>query len=91
LSERETLQGGKVLSVAKVKTTHRTILVGSASAQVAAGQTQRVVIALNGVGASLLAKYKTLRPTLTVVQGSVSLARDTVTFVKHAHGKHKKH
>jgi PKD repeat protein len=92
LSEGETLKGGKVVSVAKVKTTHRTIVVGSAVAAVAAGKTASATITLSAGGTSLLAKYKTIHPTLTVTQGSVSVAHDTVTFVKHKHKhKHKKH
>jgi hypothetical protein len=90
LNESETLKGGKVVSVAKVKTKHKGVLVGSASAEIAAGQTQSVKIALNAAGTSLLAKHASIHPTLTVKEGTSVINTTSVSFRASKH-KRKKH
>lgn len=88
LTESETLKGGKVVSVSKVKTKHRSVVVGSASAQVQAGQTGRVTISLNGIGKSLLAKHHTIHPKLSITQGATTVATTPLTFHSKKHKKH---
>ncbi len=66
----ETLRAGRIvaLQAARPRTRKRTVVVGSATAVLAAGQTRVLKIALNGTGKSLLTRYKTLHVGLKVTQ-----------------------
>jgi hypothetical protein len=83
----ETLKGQELVAVAargpqhKPKRTRSTVIVGSGTATIAAGQQQLVTVALNGVGLSLLHKRHRLTAALTSSSSDLNLAAQTVTFV----------
>jgi hypothetical protein len=91
LSVLETLRSGKVVAVA-ARTTKRTVILGRASATIAAGQTKTVTILLNSVGKSLLRSHHTLHVKLTLTQssaGKTSVVKTiTLTFTQPRSAHH---
>ena len=96
LTVTETLRGHKVIAVSarKAKVTHKTIVLGTASATIAAGRTATVKIGLNGTGRHLLAARHRLTATLTVTQRvsgrnrTISTQKVTFKAPKPRHGGH---
>ena len=87
----ETLRGHKLVAVSarKAKVTHKTVVLGTASATIKAGRTATVRVSLNRTGRNLLAKRHKVTAKLTVAQGRRTIATPKVTFKapKH-HGRH---
>ncbi|MFL5860763.1 MAG: hypothetical protein ACJ780_08300, partial [Solirubrobacteraceae bacterium] len=96
LSAIAMFRGHKVIAVNahKAKVTHKTLVLGTASATIEAGHTTTARISLNHVGRDLLAARHKLVATLTVSQrvisGSRTVSTQKVTFraAKHRHGGH---
>jgi hypothetical protein len=87
LTVTETLRGHKVLAVSarKAKVTHRTVVLGTTSATIAAGRTATVRISLNGAGRRLVAARHKLTAKLTVAQGNRTISTQKVTFKAPRH------
>jgi hypothetical protein len=94
LTVTETFRGHKLIAVSarKAKVTHKTVVLGTASATIKAGRTQTVRISLNRTGRKLLAAHHKLTAKLTVAQGHRTVSKQKVTFKapKH-HGRHGGH
>ncbi|HEY1774868.1 MAG TPA: hypothetical protein VGG41_01800, partial [Solirubrobacteraceae bacterium] len=94
LTVTETLQEHRILAVSarKPKVTHKTVLVGTATARVRAGRTRKVPVALNSSGRHLLAARHRLAAKLTVTERIAgknrTISTQTVTFKTHKHRKH---
>ena len=96
LTVTKTLKGGKVIAVSarKAKVTHNTLVIGTASATIAAGRTVTVKVGLNRTGRRLLSVRHRLTTTLTVTQriggGNRTISTQKVTFTapKPRHGGH---
>jgi hypothetical protein len=89
LTVTEKLRGGKLLAVTaggkhQGKPKHKTVIVGSATSTVPAGQTHTIAVALNRTGLRLLHLRHKLHVTLTLVGAQ----HTTVTF-KAGKTKHK--
>ena len=99
LTVTETLAGGKVTVVTAIAhkqhhkgPTTRTLVVGTATLSLNAGQSQRLQIALNATGERLLTVLHVLRTHLAVTQGGHTVATSSVTFRSGvAHKHHRKH
>jgi hypothetical protein len=98
LTVTETLRRHKLVAVSdrKAKVTHKTVVVGTASATIQAGRTVTVRVSLNRAGRRLLAARHTLRARLTVTQrvagGSRTVSTQKVTFKAPKHrGRHGAH
>jgi hypothetical protein len=107
LTVLETLHGGRVVAVTaqrarardaaagrRVSSSHRTVLLGSVTAHVPAGQRRTVAVALNATGRSLLARVHRLSARLSVsgtVVGAIGaqLRTATVTFTGGGGPSHK--
>ena len=87
----ETLRGHKVIAVSarKAKVTHKTVVVGTATATIKAGGTKTVRIGLNRTGRKLLAARHKLTAKLTVTQRIAgrnrTLSTQKVTFKAPKH------
>jgi hypothetical protein len=99
LSVVETFKGHKLVGVTaarKQRVTRKVVVLGTATATVAAGRTTTVRVALNGKGRGLLALRHRLTATLEVTQSAgghnslVSRQKVTFTSPKPKHG-HKGH
>ena len=96
LTVTETLRGHKVIAVSarKAKVTHKTIVLGTASATIRAGRTATVKIGLNRTGRHLLAARHRLTAKLTVTQRvngrnrTISTQKVTFKAPKPRHGGH---
>ena len=96
LTVTETLRGHKVIAVSarKAKVTHKTIVLGTASATIPAGRTATVKIGLNRTGRHLLAARHRLTAKLTVTQRvngrnrTISTQKVTFKAPKLRHGGH---
>ncbi|HEX3691599.1 MAG TPA: hypothetical protein VHV28_18005 [Solirubrobacteraceae bacterium] len=87
----ETHRGHKLIAVSarKAKLTHKTVVLGTASATIKAGRKATVHISLNGTGRHLLAARHTVTAKLAVVQSRRTILRQKVTFKAPKH--HVKH
>jgi hypothetical protein len=94
LSVVETLRGGKVIAViaraGNLKAKKRTVLVGSATITLSAGQSATVRILLNGAGRQLLASHHTLTVRLAVGENGYTVGGRNITFRAKAPAKRKK-
>jgi hypothetical protein len=94
LTVTEKFRGHKLIAVSarKGKVTHKTVVLGTASATIKAGRTATVRISLNRTGRKLVAARHKLTAKLTVTQGHRTVSTQKVTFKapKH-HGKHGGH
>jgi hypothetical protein len=96
LTVTETLKGHKVIGVSahKAKVTHKTVVLGTASATIPAGRTATVKIGLNGTGRRLLSARHQLTAKLTVTQRiggrnqTISTQKVTFKAPKPRHGGH---
>jgi hypothetical protein len=96
LTVTETLKGHKVIAVSarKAKVTHKTLVLGTASATIRAGRTATVKIGLNRTGRHLLAARHRLTAKLTVTQRvngrnrTISAQKVTFKASKPRHGGH---
>jgi hypothetical protein len=92
LTVTETFRGHKLVAVSarKTKVTHKTVVLGTASATITAGRTQTVRISLNRTGRKLLAARHKLTAKLTVRQRvngrSRTVSTQKVTFKARKHG-----
>jgi hypothetical protein len=92
----ETHKGRKLIAVSarKVRVTHKTVVLGTASATIKAGRTATVRISLNGTGRTLLTARHKLTAKLTVTQRvagrnrTVSTQKVTFRAPKHKHRGH---
>ena len=90
----ETLHGHKLVAVSarKGKVTHKTVVLGTASATVKPGHTQTVRIGLNRTGRHLLAKRHKVTAKLTVTQRTGgknhTISTQKVTFKAPKHRGH---
>jgi hypothetical protein len=78
----ETFKGRKLVAVsaaAKRRTTHKRLVVGTASVTLKAGQSQTVRIVLNSAGKRLVASRHVLKTTLRVTQATSSARVATVS------------
>jgi hypothetical protein len=69
VTSTETLLGNKILAIAarhKAKKVRKTIVLGSQTITLGAGQSQKLVVSLNGTGRSLLSRFGKLPVTLTI-------------------------
>jgi hypothetical protein len=87
LAVTETLRGHKVIAISarRAKVTHKTVVLGTASATIAAGRTATVRISLNRAGRTLLAARHKLTATLTVSQANRTISTQKVTFKSPKH------
>jgi hypothetical protein len=89
----EHLKGGKVIAVTahkgkkKTAVKKRQVVIASGSAALAAGTSKTLVLALNGSGKALLAKYGKLTAILTVTSGGQTIGTTTVHLQKAPKGK----
>jgi hypothetical protein len=92
LSVTETLSGNKVTAVSaskhKPKKTKRTVVIGTTTVKLAAGQTKTVSVSLNGTGKRLLKSRHSLSVKLTASQKNGAKSTFTVKFTAKK-GKHK--
>ena len=94
LTVTETRRGHKVIAVSarRAKVTHKTIVLGTASATISAGRTAKVKIGLNRTGRHLLAARHRLTAKLTVTQRvngrnrTISTKKVTFKAPKPRHG-----
>jgi hypothetical protein len=89
LTVSEHLRGHRVVAVsaaAKPRRNRRTIVVGSVSAALKAGQLKVVQVSLNGAGKHLLASHSPLKTRLEVTQQGIAvpISSETVTFRRPA-------
>jgi hypothetical protein len=101
LTVTEKLKGHRLLAVTarshRPKTTRRTVVVGTATALLQAGQTRVVRIALNHTGIRLLKRRHRLKATLRVTQATaagtiLTVSRQVVTFdAPHRRSRHGRH
>jgi hypothetical protein len=94
LTTREKLRGSKLLAVqaghAKVRTSDRSVVVGSARFTLNPGQTSNISLGLNATGRKLLTRFRKLPVTLTVA-GRTAIASKRLTILPPTpRGKHKK-
>jgi len=97
LTAKETLSGGRIIAVSAGKPNgkrrHKLVKLGGATATVAAGQTVRIEVKLNGTGRGLLSKRHRFKAKLTVTQRSggttVVAVHRTLTF-RASRGHHHK-
>jgi uncharacterized delta-60 repeat protein len=84
LSVVETLQGNKVVGISaatrSAKRRRATVVLGSATAVVSAGQTKTVRIALNGAGRRLLTTRHSLAAKITISSAGHAVTTSAVTF-----------
>ena len=88
LTVTETFKGHKLVAVsaaAKRRTTHKLLVLGTASVTLSAGQSKTVHVALNGAGKRLLASRRVLKTTLRVGEATsaarvTSVSTQLVTF-----------
>jgi hypothetical protein len=94
LTVTETHRGHKLvgLTAHKAKVTHKSVVLGTASATITAGRTTTVRISLNRTGRNLVAARHKVTAKLTVAQGARTISTQTVTFTApkrhHRHGGH---
>ena len=93
LTVAETVQGGKVIAInASGKAKKRSVVLGTATATLLAGQSRTITVALNRAGKRLVAKWHRLRIKLTIdspagARTTVIAAR-TITFKAKPRRKH---
>jgi hypothetical protein len=87
-SVTEHLTGGRVTAVSAGARTERRVLIAQAGAQLQAGKSRTVTIALNGTGHSLLAKFHKLTARVTVAS-SAGQALKTATIKLSSPPKHR--
>jgi len=84
LSVVETLQGSKIVGISaatrSAKRRRATVMLGSATAVVSAGQTKTVRIALNGAGRRLLTTRHSLAAKITISSAGHAVTTSAVTF-----------
>jgi hypothetical protein len=98
LTAKETLRGGRIIAVGAAKPNgkrrHKLVMLGGATATVAAGKTARIKVKLNRTGRGLLSKRHHLKAKLTVTQRSggktVTVVHRTVTFKATSRRHHKR-
>jgi hypothetical protein len=92
LTVTETLRGHKLIAVSarKAKVTHKTVVLGTASATIKAGRTTTVRISLNRSGRRLLSARHKLTAKLTVTQGRRTVSTQKVTFKAPKHHRGRK-
>jgi hypothetical protein len=96
LTVTETLKGHRIIAVSarKAKVTHKTIVVGTASATIPAGRSTTVKIGLNRTGRHLLSARHRLTAKLTVTQSiggrnqTISTQKVTFKAPQPRHGGH---
>jgi hypothetical protein len=91
LTVTETHRGHRLIAVSarKAKVTHKTVVLGTATATVKAGRTATVRISLNRTGRNLVAARHKVTAKLTVSQGKRSVSTQKVTFKATKH--HRRH
>ena len=91
LTVTETLRGHRLIAVSarKARLTHKTVVLGTASATIRAGRTATVHVGLNHTGRHLLAARHKITAKLTVVQHRRRIATQKVTFRAPKH--HRRH
>jgi hypothetical protein len=90
----EQLRNGRVTAIAatkKSKTTKRTVVIGSATLTLIAGQSETVKVSLNSVGKKLLAQYKKLAAQVQVLSEGQTLKTQIVSIVQAKPLVKKKH
>jgi hypothetical protein len=80
LSATATLVGNKIIAITAAKRKRKVMALGRASTTIAAGKTSTVTVSLNTAGRKLLAKHTVLPASLTIKQGTRSVAATRVTF-----------
>ncbi|MGA2929237.1 MAG: hypothetical protein ABSG43_25260 [Solirubrobacteraceae bacterium] len=96
LTVTETLKGSRVVAIAaavdRAGTSRRVLVLGKATASLAAGQAKTVHIELNGAGSRLLAQGHSLTAILTLTEtaggGSRTVSSQTITFTHKANTRH---
>jgi hypothetical protein len=85
LTVTETIKGGKVIAVAaskngRPKIHRKSVVLGTATTALKAGQSQTIAISLNVAGRRLLAQRQTLKVRVSVSQGPQPVSSSTITF-----------
>ncbi len=96
LTVTETRKGGKLIVLtarARARKIRRTLVLGTASTRLAAGQRRTVEIGLNGTGKGLLAAHHPVKTELTVTQTlasgrTITLSNQTLTFTRKNRHRH---
>jgi hypothetical protein len=96
LSAQLKVEGKKVVGVLakakKKKARIKSVVVASATVNIAPGQEKKVTLTLNATGKSLLARFKHLSTQMRVISKGTVLSTRTVKLTKSAkHGHKKKH
>jgi hypothetical protein len=96
LTVREKFKGRKLVAIStrKVKTTHKTVVLGTTRLTLSAGKSKTVKVFLKGKGKALLAKRRTLKVRLKGTQSVANKKTRTVTnrvFTFKAPKPKKKH
>jgi 6-phosphogluconolactonase (cycloisomerase 2 family) len=83
---QETLSGSKILAVAasakkkKLKTTKKTVVIGTISIKLKGGKKKTVKLTLNKTGEALVAKHHSLKAQVKITEGKKVLRSQNVTF-----------
>lgn len=92
----EQLRNGKVIAVtaghkSKTKTKKRTVVIGSSTVTLSAGQSQTVKVSLNSAGKKLAAQHKKITALLQITSQGHTLKSQNVTITQTTHRAKKKH
>ena len=90
LTDTATVRGGKVIAVSAAdahgaRAKHRTVVLGTATLTLSAGQSKTVPLALNRTGKRLLVTYRTLTADLVLSESGKPVSTATVTFAARHH------
>jgi hypothetical protein len=90
----EQLRNGRVIAVGarhKSKTKKRTVVIGSSTVTLSAGQSQTVKVSLNSAGKKLAAQHKKITALLQITSQGQTLKSQNVTITQTTHRAKRKH
>ena len=92
----EQLRNGQLIAVtaghkSKTKTKKRTVVIGSSTVTLSAGQSETVKVSLNSAGKKLQAQHKKLTASLQITSAGQTLKSQNVTLTETTHRAKKNH
>lgn len=92
----EQLRNGQLIAVtaghkSKPKTKKRTVVIGSSTVTLSAGQSETVKVSLNSAGKKLQAQHKRLTASLQITSAGQTLKSENVTITQTTHRGKKEH
>ena len=89
LTVNETIKRGKVIAVtARTMLKKKTVMLGTTTVKLKAGQSELVKVSLNAAGRRLLSQRHTLKVKLAIAQSAKTISSTTITFKVQPKKKH---